>query len=47
LLIAPGIEYNIEPVKLYGDVEVPIYQNVNGNQLVAPVMLKFVVGYSF
>jgi hypothetical protein len=34
-------------VKLYGDVEVPIYQNANGNQIVAPVLFKFIVGYSF
>ncbi len=46
-LISPGIEYDINAVKLYGDVEFPIYQNVNGNQLVAPVFFKFIVGYSF
>ncbi|HUY67945.1 MAG TPA: hypothetical protein VMV79_01415, partial [Alphaproteobacteria bacterium] len=47
LLISPGVEYDINRVKLYGDVEVPIFQNMNGNQLVAPVLVKFIVGYSF
>ena len=47
LLISPGVEYDINAVKLYGDVEVPVWQHVNGNQLVAPVYLKFIVGYSF
>lgn len=47
LLISPGLEYDISRVKLYGDVEVPIYQYVNGNQLTAPVLFKFVLGYNF
>jgi hypothetical protein len=47
LMISPGIEYDIDAVKLYGDVEVPIYQHVNGNQIVAPIYAKFIVGYSF
>ncbi len=47
LLISPGVEYDVGDIKLYGDVEFPIYQNVNGNQLTAPVLAKFVVGYSF
>lgn len=47
LLISPGLEYDINSVKLYGDVEMPIYQNINGNQLTAPVAFKFVVSYSF
>jgi hypothetical protein len=47
LLISPGLEYDVSDVKLYGDVEFPIYQNMNGNQLTAPVLFKFIVGYSF
>lgn len=47
LLISPGVEYDVRDIRLYGDVEVPVYQNVNGNQLTAPVMFKFIVGYSF
>lgn len=47
LLISPGAEYDINNTRLYGDIEVPIYQNVNGNQLTAPVLFKFMVGYNF
>ena len=47
LLISPGLEYDVGQIKLYGDVEVPVYQNVNGNQLTAPVLTKFVVAYNF
>jgi hypothetical protein len=47
LLISPGVEYDINAIKLYGDVEIPIYQHINGNQLVSPVQFKFIVGYSF
>ena len=41
------MEYDINDIKVYGDVEFPIYQNVNGNQLVAPVLFKFILGYNF
>lgn len=47
LLISPGIEYDINKVSLYADVEVPVYQNVNGNQLTAPVMFKLMVSTKF
>jgi len=47
LLISPGFEYDLNAVKLYGDVEVPIYQHFNGDQLAAPIAFKVVVGYTF
>lgn len=47
LMISPGVEYDVGSTRLYGDVEIPIYQNVSGNQLVAPVMFKLIAGYSF
>lgn len=47
VLFAPGIQLEFTDVKLYGDVEIPVYQHVNGNQLVAPVLVKFVVSHSF
>jgi len=47
LLISPGAEYDIDAIKLYADLEFPLYQNINGNQLTAPVQAKFIVGYSF
>ena len=47
LMVGPGLEYTVRDVKLYGDVELPIYQNVNGNQLTSPVIFKLLVGYNF
>ena len=47
LLVAPGLEFDTGKLKLYADIELPVYQNVNGNQLVAPHQYKFIVAYSF
>src|SRR5476649_642101 len=37
IILSPGVEFHIHPVKIYADVEIPVYQNMTGNQLVAPV----------
>jgi hypothetical protein len=47
LLLAPGGEIKINVIRLYGDVEFPLFQNMNGNQVTAPVMFKTVVSYDF
>jgi hypothetical protein len=47
LLLSPGVEFHIHPVKIYADVELPVFQNVNGNQLVAPVLVKVNLSYTF
>ena len=47
LLAAPGLEFDTGKLKLYADVEFPIYQNVNGDQLVTPRLYKFIMAYSF
>lgn len=41
VLLSPGIEVDFHPVRLYADVEFPIYQNFTGDQLAAPVLFKF------
>jgi len=46
LLLSPGIEADVRSWKLYGDVEFPVYQDMNGNQLVAPLLFKFIASYS-
>lgn len=46
VLLSPGIEVDVRGWKLYGDVEFPVYQNVNGNQLVAHQLFKFSVSAS-
>ena len=47
LLLSPGLELDFHPVTLYADAELPVYAHVNGNQLVAPVLIKFIVSYRF
>jgi hypothetical protein len=47
LLVSPGLEVAFNGWKLYGDVELPVFQHVNGNQLIAPMALKFVASYGF
>jgi len=45
-LAAPGIELDTGSWKFYADAEVPFYQDMRGNQLVAPVAYKFIVSYA-
>jgi hypothetical protein len=47
VLAAPGLEYDNGKFRVYADVEFPIYQNVNGNQLVPPRLYKLIFSYSF
>ena len=47
VLLSPGIEIHLHPFKIYADAEVPVFANVNGNQLVAPVLVKVGVSYMF
>ena len=47
ILLSPGVEFHIHPVKLYADVELPVFQNVTGNQVVAPVLLKVSMSFMF
>ena len=47
ILLAPGMEVNLHPFKIYADVEIPVYQNLRGNQLVAPALFKVNLSYMF
>ena len=47
LLIAPGAEIRIGGIRFYGDVEVPFFQNMRGNQLTSAVLFKTIVSYDF
>jgi hypothetical protein len=47
ILLSPGIEFHIHPVKIYFDAEFPVFQNYTGNQLAAPVMFKASLSYLF
>ena len=46
VLIAPGLEFKAGTWKIYADVEVPLYQDVRGNQLMAPEQFKLVMSYA-
>ena len=47
VLISPGVEFEVHPFKVYADIEIPVFEHVTGNQLVAPVLFKVSVGYMF
>jgi len=47
LLLAAGGEIKIAAARLYVDAELPVFQNVNGNQLTAPVLFKTILSYDF
>ena len=47
VLLAPGMEFDWGRVSLYADVALPVYQDVNGNQLVAKEMYTVRLSYSF
>ncbi len=47
LMAAPGLEFQTDHWRVYGQVALPIYQRVNGNQLIAPVMFKATLTRTF
>ncbi|MGA9780235.1 MAG: hypothetical protein ACLPRE_09225 [Limisphaerales bacterium] len=47
LMLSPGVEVHIHPVKIYADAEFPVFQHFTGNQLAAPVLFKLSVSYMF
>jgi hypothetical protein len=47
IALAPGLDLEYNSWRLFATVGVPVFANVNGNQLVAPVLLKALVSFSF
>jgi hypothetical protein len=47
VLAAPGLELDLGKVHLYGDLEFPVYQDVNGNQLVGREQYKLIASFGF
>jgi hypothetical protein len=47
ILLSPGIEFDMHPFMIYADVEFDVLQFSRGNQLVAPVLFKVALSYSF
>lgn len=47
LMLSPGVEVTNGAWAFYADVELPVYQHVNGNQLIAPELVKLMVSRRF
>jgi hypothetical protein len=54
IFLSPGFDItkviddaNNNTFKLYGDIEIPIYQRMNGNQLVQPYLARIIASYTF
>jgi hypothetical protein len=47
LMLSPGIEFHIHPVKIYADAEFPVFQHFTGNQVAAPVLFKVSMSFMF
>jgi hypothetical protein len=47
ILLSPGIEVDVHPLMFYADVELPVYQNTSGDQLIGSFLVKGSVSYRF
>ena len=47
VLVTPGLEFSSGAETLDADIGIPVYQNVRGNQLVAPVLFQVVLSHAF
>jgi len=45
--LSPGIEFDFKRVRIYADAELPVMNNVVGNQLIAPCTVKVIASYLF
>lgn len=45
--VAPGLEAAFKSLRVYADIELPIFRNMNGYQLSAPYATKVIMSYSF
>lgn len=47
ILLSPGVEFDLHPFMFYADVELPVYQNTNGDQLTGSFLVKGILSYKF
>jgi hypothetical protein len=47
ILLSPGVEFDVHPFMFYADVELPVYQNTNGDQLIGSFLVKGSISYRF
>lgn len=45
VLLSPGLEFDLHPVMVYVDAELPVYAHITGDQLVAADLIKIIVSY--
>lgn len=43
MLAAPGLELRVKRLRVFADIEAPLWQNVRGNQLIAPWQAKLTI----
>jgi hypothetical protein len=47
ILLSPGIQIDIHPIRIYADVELPVFNDVVGQQLISQCLVKLNVSYMF
>jgi len=47
VLLSPGFQIDIHPIRIYADAELPVIQSVVGQQLISQCMVKLNVSYMF
>jgi hypothetical protein len=47
ILLSPGFQIDIHPVRIYADAEMPVFNDVVGQQLISQCLVKINVSYMF
>lgn len=47
VMLSPGIEFDIHPIRIYADAEMPVFNSVVGQQLISQCMVKINMSYMF
>jgi len=47
ILLAPGFQIDIHPIRIYADAEMPAFNDVVGQQLISQVLVKVNISYMF
>jgi len=47
ILLSPGIQFDIHPVRIYADAELPVFNDAVGQQLISQCLVKLNVSYMF
>ena len=47
VMLSPGIEFDVHPIRIYADAELPVINSVVGQQLVSQCLVKVNLSYMF